>query len=216
MTVIRALALGVLVLLGTAATALAAPLTLNFSGSIDLTMSGGSKDNPFSGFFTWDPIATPGNGSDNSAAFYPLLDYQVALNGVEPDPALGAGLILLNDADLLGTGTQDVFAFFAPIKTNLTVNGVTGDAALVGAIVLPSTFWTTAPSLPQDYSFLSLMTTSFSSLSLEVPGGGDDNDVTLGSGSFAVRPVPEPASLTLTALGLAGAVARGRRARQRV
>ena len=72
--------------------------------------------------------------------------------------------------------------------------------------------------LPTDYGFLSLLTTRFSGLSLEVPGGedgGDANDILLGSGSFDVTAVPEPATLTLSALGLAGLVARARRGRQR-
>jgi len=218
MTLIRALVLGVLVLAGTATSANAALLTLNFFGSLDLTSPVGSLpagDNPFSGFFTWDTAATPNSGSGNSAGFYNLVDYQIVLNGVEPDPALGAGLILLNDAVLPNSSQpQDVVAFFAPFFSNLTVNGATGDAAFVGGIVLPTTFWSTTPSLPQDYSFLSLSTSTFSAMSLEVDFGGDENDVSLGSGSFEVRPVPEPASLTLTALGIAGVIARGRRGRQ--
>jgi len=215
MTLIRALVLGVLVLIGTATTANAALLTVNFSGNLDLSSSIGTDDNPFSGFFTWNTAAAPLSGSNNSVGFYPLEDYQIVLNGVEPDPSFGAGLILLNDTVLPNSNeTQDVIAFFAPIFKDLTVNGATGDAAFIGGIVLPKTFWSTTPSLPQDYNFLSLSTSTFSAMSLEVHFGGDDNDVSLGSGSFEVKPVPEPASLTLTALGIAGVIARGRRGRQ--
>lgn len=70
-------------------------------------------------------------------------------------------------------------------------------------------------SLPTDYRFLSVLPTSISVVSLEVPGGGDENDIALGWGSFAVMPVPEPASLTPIAFGLAGVIARARRGRQR-
>ena len=217
MTLIRGIVLGVLVLVGAATTAAAGPLTLNFSGSLDLTASQGPMDNPFSGFFTFETTQTPEPGSDESAAFFSLVDYQLVLNGVEPDPALGAGLILLNDADLLGTGEKlDALIFFAPIQNNAVVNGVTGTKAFIGAIAGPSTIWM-VPTLPQDYSFLSLMTTRFSAMSLEVPGGedgGNANDLQLGSGSFEVQAVPEPASLTLTAIGLAGAFARRRRRAQ--
>jgi hypothetical protein len=216
MTFIRRILLGVLVLVGAATTAAASPLTLNFSGSLDLTSSGGSTDNPFSGFFTWDTTQAAGPGGDASTAFYSLVEYELILNGAVVDPTLGAGLIVVNDADLFGTGVmQDALLFFATVQNDATVNGVTGTMGFIGGIVGPSTTWA-VPSLPQDYSFLSTMPTRFSAMSLEVPGGednGDANDLNLGSGSFEVRPVPEPASLALTAVGMAAALARGRRRR---
>ena len=202
-----------LLIFGAAATAEASPLTLYFSGSIDLSGSGGAAVNPFSGFFTWETTKTPFGGEPPYAAFYHLEAYQLIFNGVDKT-LLGPGnaaLFVFNDADLFETGANvDGLLFFAVLEKN----AVTGDTLLVGVLSGPSGAWNTL-SLPTDYSFLSLLPTRSSLVSLEVPGGGDENDLLLGTGSFAVTPVPEPASLTLTALGLAGVIARARRGRQR-
>jgi hypothetical protein len=208
----RILLLGVSVLVGAAASAEANPLTLHFSGSVDLSGSGGAADTPFSGFFTWETTKTPFDTEPPNAAFYALEAYQLILDGV--DKTIGAGgaaLTVGNDVDLLATAaTADVLVLFAAIEQN----AVTGDTLLIGILSGPSTVWNTL-SLPTDYSFLSLLPDRFSLVSLEVPGGGDENDVLLGTGSFAVTAVPEPAGLTLTALALAGGVARARRGHQR-
>jgi PEP-CTERM motif-containing protein len=207
---IRILILAAVMLVGAAARAQAVPLTLLFSGSLDLSASGGAAVNPFSGFFTWETTATPFASEPPNLAIYPLVAYQLILNGNSVDTTLGAGLFVFNDADAFGTGNVDALLLFVTIEHNAVI----GDTALIGALSGPTNAWNTT-SLPTDYSFLSLLPTRFSAMSLEVPFGGDENDIVLGTGSFAVTAVPEPASLTLTALGLAGVVARARRARQR-
>jgi hypothetical protein len=212
MALIRILLLGVSVFVGVAATAEATPLTLYFSSSVDLSGSGGAAVNPFSGFFTWETTATPADSEPPNLAIYPLEAYQLILNGVDRTLGPGdAGLFVFNDVEAFETGTNvDALMLFVTIEKN----AVTGDTALIGALSGPSDTWNTI-SLPTDYSFLSLLPTRFSGLSLEVPGEGDENDILLGTGSFAVTPIPEPAILTLTALGLAGVIARARRGRQR-
>jgi len=209
-TAIRLLLLSASVLVGVAAVAQASPLTLNFSGTMDLSGSGGAADTPFSGFFTWDPAKTPFDSDPPSLATYHVEAYQLIFNGVEIDTALGGGLFVVNDADFFGTGNIDALVFLATIEKDAVI----GDKLFIGALAGPTSTWNTL-SLPTDYSFLSKLTTRVSALSLEVPFGGDENDILLGRGSLEVTAVPEPATLTLAAFGLAGLVARARRGRQR-
>jgi hypothetical protein len=209
-TAIRFFLLSVSVLVGATTAAQAAPLTLHFAGSLDLSGSGGAADNPFSGFVTWDPAKTPFETDPPDLAMYEAEAYQLILNGVTVDTALGGGLFVVNDADFFGTGDVDALLFLATIAKDAVV----GDTLFVGALSGPASTWDTL-SLPADYSFLSQLTTRASALSLEVPFEGDENDILLGTGDFEVTRVPEPATLALSAIGLAGVVARVRRGRQR-
>ena len=207
MRLIRIFLLGTAILIATAS-AEASSLTLNVSGSVDLTMSGGAADNPFSGFFTWDPAALPFETEPN-AQIYPLLAYQFILNGVDKT-GLGGAVFVADDADAFGTGDVDALGFFVVLEQDAVI----GDTLFIGVLSGPTDTWNTT-SLPTDYSFLSLLPTRFSAMSLEVPLEGDANDILLGTGSFAVSPVPEPASVAVTALGLATIIASARRSRQR-
>jgi hypothetical protein len=209
-TAIRLFVLSVSVLVGVAAAAQAAPLTLDFSGSLDLSGSGGTADNPFSGFLTWDPAKAPVQSDPPDLAIFEVEQYQLFLNGIEIDTSLGGGLFVVNDGDFFGTGDVDALVFLATIDKD----AIAGDTLFIAALSGPTSSWDTL-SLPTDYGFLSKLTTLNSALSLEVPNEGDENDILLGAGSLAVTAVPEPAALTLTALGLAGVAARARRGRQR-
>lgn len=211
--------LAVSVLVGAASTAQAATLTVFFSGNIDLTIMGGPANSPYSGFFTWDPAKTPDQPHPPTDNSYLVESYQLILNGVDRTlPPGKAGLVVGNDSDLNDDpGDFDALLFLAGLDNNVTINGVTGHTIFVMGFLGDKSVWNTL-SLPTDYSFLSLLPTRISLVSLEVTGPGEDVQVGEG-GAFAATPaataVPEPATMTLTALGLAGVVTRARRGRQR-
>ena len=211
--------LTVSILIGAAATAQASTVTVFFSVNIDLSLLGGPENSSYSGFFTWDPAKTPFQPHPPTDNAYLVESYQLILNGVDRTlPPGSSGLVVGNDSDLNDdAGDFDDLLFLAGLDNNVTINGVTGHTIFVLGFLGDKSVWNTL-SLPTDYSFLSLLPTRISLVSLEVTGPGEDVIVGEGS-SFAATPapspVPEPATLTLTALGLAGVVTRARRGRQR-
>jgi len=204
------------VLIGTAATSQAATLTIVFSGNVNLALMGGPVNSTYSGFFTWDPATAPSQ-VESHATFYAPVSYQLILNGVDRTlPPGSSALVVGNDGSLNGgPGDNDALLFLAGLDNDVTIDGVFGDTLFVLGFVGDKTVWN-SESLPTDYSFLSLLSTRFSAVSLEVTGEGDD--VMVGEGrDFVATPgaaVPEPATLTLTAPGLAAVVTRTRRRRQ--
>jgi len=215
-TAVRHLSLSFFILVGVAASAHADLLTVSFSGIIDLTASGGPANSTFSGFFTWDPAASPDQIHPPDNAAYLIQSYQLILNGVDRTRGPGnAGLNVFNDSNLDDDiGDFDGVLFLARLDDNVTIGGVTGHTLFGLAFLGDKTVWDTL-ALPSDYAFLKLPD-RFSLVSLEHSGPGDDPVVGQGEAFTATpAPVPEPATLTLSALGLAGAVARARRVRQR-
>jgi len=112
------------VFVGVAAAAQASPLTVSFSGTLDLSAASGAADTPFSGFFTWDPAKAPTESEPPNFAQYEVEAYQLIFNGVETDTALGGGMFVINDADFFGTGT-DVDALYSSRRSRRTRSSAT-------------------------------------------------------------------------------------------
>jgi len=203
-----------------AAPARADLITLSFAGDVDLSAHGGSASNPFSGFFTWNTASAPFETDGTEGAFYDVIAYQMIFNGIDYTRPIigdgtGNGLAVFNDAFEPGVGDIDALVFFASLDN--AAPGTGNDLLFLGALgdLTHTVFNSTA--LPTNTGFLPMMTVRLSEWTDEIPGGGSDDDVFLGEGTFTItgtRVVPEPATLVLTAFGLAAALARARRARR--
>jgi hypothetical protein len=227
-TVVFIALLGVLLL---AAPSQSAPVTLNFSGTVDLSsVDGGLPVHTFSGSVTWDPAALPFE-TDPTTAVYDPLSYTLIFDGVDYSAPVigngtGSGVIVLNDSDLLTPGTAfDGVGWFLAFRPPFDVSGQQGDLALVAAMVAPTTlFGSTA--LPGDLGFLPQIL-GMSSFWLFDPDGAEEDGLIDPVGSLIVSipggpsfdpgpisSVPEPTTLALIASGLVGALARTRRTRR--
>ena len=102
----------VAVLLGIGAPARADTVTLDFSGTADLSGVGGAASNTFSGSVTWDPSTAPfftgSDGIDSSFAYYTPVAYSFALNSTDISSLLIMPSVNIFDND---SGVQDVYTF---------------------------------------------------------------------------------------------------------
>ena len=95
--------------------AAAAPLTLNFSGSIDLSGFGASASSTFEGAATWDTAASPAVQGTN-VAFYLLDAIALTVNGIDVSATFDFGTVEVTDASNFDNELILIFQFSPPIN----------------------------------------------------------------------------------------------------
>lgn len=204
-------ALAVIGLMLSTPAASAAPVTIEYSGTADLSAVGLSADSTFSGFYTWESTAAPFD-VDSGQAIYDVVAYSLIVNGVDMT-GHGSQIIVVDDADVLETGTPvDGILLLAGVP----VLGPGGTNILfIGGLAGPTSMFTST-ALPANLDFLSQLETVLSLWVEEEDTPGESDAIVLGTGTLAVSAptqVPEPTMWAMTVLGVAGVLARRRRSR---
>jgi len=191
-------------------------ITLHFQGAVDLTSEGGTTYT-YSGHFTWNTAAAPFE-TEPDVSSYALVDYSLIFDGDDfsfaPSPdGNGNGLAVADDSNFGDPlGVRDAFVFWGWVGRPFDSSG---DLFLNVWFNGPTDMFN-SQALPANTDFLSDATLIFTSFYFEpdddaVPPSSYDTFGTVQITGTEV--VPEPATLALTAFGLAGALARARRAR---
>lgn len=204
-------------LLSIAVPALANPVTLDFSGTVDLSGVGGLASNTFSGSVTWDPTAAPTStgsllGSGTYAQYTPVSD-SLTVDSVNVISAVFPPAFL--QVDILPYDDELDIAFSFPGLSLLDFSSMGPPYTDIRDLYLnlagpPGMFSSTA--LPGSLDFLGSVSFSESRWFTSYEEAPDV--ITTGS-LAATAPVPEPGTLTLTALGLLGILAAYRRSHRR-
>jgi hypothetical protein len=183
----------------------ASPLTLDFSGTVDLTDLGGLASNTFSGSVTWDPSQSPflegtggGPGNPTDIAQYVMVSESLSVDGIDltahinPSTSTSGTLIQMQVPPL-----SALFGAFFAFSSTQNVNGAQFISFLAE---IESPF--TSLALPSDFTFVRSETFTLSDFAFPQTFG-----------TLSATPLPEPATLTLTALGLGGVIRWSRRRR---
>lgn len=171
-------------------------VTLDFSGSVDLTFFGGTSSNTFSGSVTYDPSTSPFFTSSSLAEYKAVIAGSFIFNGVD------------ETANLVPSSSVTTITTQLPIPDmyiDLPFNPGFGPGPVshIWLQLMGPPFSSLA--LPADTSFLTSV--AFENSVWFTTGKSLGGTLTVS----APAPVPEPSTLTLMALGLVGAVARNRR-----
>jgi hypothetical protein len=198
-------------LLGIGVPVLANTVTLDFSGTVNLSGIGGAASNTFSGSVTWDPTATPtstGMLFPGTYAQYAPVSASLTLNSVDVSAAFFPAPFL--EVDIVPSADElDIVYYFPglPVSDFSSPDNYTNLKTLVLNIIGPPDMFSST-ALPGSLDFLGSVSLSESRWFTSYE---EDPDV-ITTGSLAV---PEPGTLTLTALGLAGVLAGYRRRHRR-
>jgi hypothetical protein len=194
-----------------AAPAGADTVTLNFSGTVNLSSVGGAASNTFSGSFTWDPSTVPFNyvslpGEDT--AYYLPNAYSFTLNSTNISASTFDAVIVV---DYHPGVIADFFVTFDAFDVYLGSVGATSNyLESFGADILtpPGVFGGT--SLPGNLNFLGSASSTdsawYTGTGVDIGDSANVENPKI-AGTFTPTipsvPTPEPSSVILTLVGIA-------------
>ena len=127
-------------------------VTLNFTGTVDLSPFGGPTASTFNGSVTWDPSAAPFFANPNDAR-YRFTGATLLINGVDHSNRIQSSNSSVRIQSTTTTTFELSFGFFP----NLDV-GIGADIQFFSGALFSEQLWSSPAALPTDTAFLALVT----------------------------------------------------------